>query len=218
MEQTASHSTSTLFTKADEQRYQELTGLYIDGKTDAVQEAEFQELRQKKIAARAKREQCIAQLIKDITEQGISFAELTKAGLKMPAITDLYSDSEIQKAAKAFDVTPSSKATKADQPKMSGKKRETNGYIKSINNPEKIVDWRAGPPKFLKEEGCLDAYSQGKPIDQWLVDPQNEQSKIKFLHKLATKQMHKQEPNKEQLGDITAEAYMNHCRVNDVAV
>ncbi|KGH12937.1 hypothetical protein [Comamonas thiooxydans] len=208
MEQTASHSTSPVFSKEDEQRYQQLAARYIDGKTDAAQETEFQQLRQKKMAARAEREQCIAQLINVITEQEISFAELTQAGFRVPAITDLYSDNEILKAAKALGFTPLVKALEASQPKMSGKKRETNGYIKSIRNPDKTVDWRAGAPKFLKEEGCLDAYSQGKPIDQWLVDPKNEQSKIKFLHKLATKQKHKQEPNKEQLGDITAEAYM----------
>jgi hypothetical protein len=34
------------------------------------------------MAARAEREQCIAQLINVITEQEISFAELTQAGLK----------------------------------------------------------------------------------------------------------------------------------------
>jgi hypothetical protein len=53
--------------------------------------------------------------------------------------------------------------------------------------------------------GLQAAYDQGQSIDQWLVDPKDEQSKIKLLQKLAKKQ--KQEPNKEQLGDITAEAY-----------
>lgn len=38
MEQTASHSTSTVFSKEDEQRYQQLATRYIDGKTDAAQE------------------------------------------------------------------------------------------------------------------------------------------------------------------------------------
>ena len=205
MEQTASHSTSPVFSKEDEQRYQQLATRYIDGKTDAAQETEFQQLRQKKMAARAERELCIAQLINVITEQGISFAELTQAGLRIPAITDLFSDSEILKAAKALGFIPSVKAVEASQPKTPGKKREVKGYIKSIKNPDKTVDWRAGPPSFLKEEGCLDAYSQGKPIDQWLVDPKNEQSKIKLLQKLAKKQG--KEPNEEQLGDITAEAY-----------
>lgn len=205
MEQTASHPIGPVFSQVDEQRYQELTGLYIDGKTDAAQEAEFQELRKKKIAARAKREQCIAQLIKDIKEQDISFAELTQAGLRVPAITDLYSDSEILKAAKALGFTPSAKAVETYQPKMSGKKREVKGYIKSIQNPDETAVWRAGAPSFLKEEGCLAAYDQGQSIDQWLVDPKDEQSKIKLLQKLAKKQG--KEPNKEQLGDITAEAY-----------
>jgi hypothetical protein len=59
--------------------------------------------------------------------------------------------------------------------------------------------------ELFKEEGCLAAYDQGQSIDQWLVDPKDEQSKIKFLQKLAKKQ--NQEPNKEQLGDISLEAY-----------
>ena len=205
MEQTASHSTSTVFSKEDEQRYQQLATRYIDGKTDAAQETEFQQLRQKKMAARAERELCIAQLINVITEQGISFAELTQAGLRIPAITDLFSDSEILKAAKALGFIPSVKAVEASQPKMSGKKREVKGYIRSINNPDETRVWRAGAPSFLKEEGCLAAYDQGQSIDQWLVDPKDEQSKIKFLQKLAKKQ--NQEPNKEQLGDISLEAY-----------
>ncbi|PIG09754.1 hypothetical protein [Comamonas sp. 26] len=205
MEQTASHPIGPVFSQVDEQRYQELTGLYIDGKTDAAQEAEFQELRQKKIAARAKREHCITQLIKDIKEQDISFAELTQAGLRVPAITDLYSDSEILKAAKALGVNTSAKAAEPSQPKMSSKKREVKGYIKSIQNPDETVVWRAGPPSFLKEEGCLATYDQGQSVDRWLVDPKDEQSKIKFLQKLAKKQG--KEPNEEQLGDISAEAY-----------
>ena len=49
------------------------------------------------------------------------------------------------------------------------------------------------------------AYDRGQSIDQWLVDPKDEQSKIKLLQKLAKKQG--KEPNEEQLGDITAEAY-----------
>lgn len=205
MEQTASHPTRTVFSKEDEQRYQQLAAHYIDGKTDAAQEAEFQQLRQKKMAARAEREQCIVQLMKDIREQEISFAELTQAGLRVPAITDLYSDSEILKAAKALGFTPSVKAAEASQPKTPGKKREVKGYIRSINNPDETTVWRSGAPSFLKEEGCLAAYDQGQSIDQWLVDPKDEQSKIKFLQKLAKKQ--KQEPNKEQLGDVTPEAY-----------
>lgn len=205
MEQTASHPIGPVFSQVDEQRYQELTGLYIDGKTDAAQEAEFQELRKKKIAARAKREQCIAQLIKDIKEQNISFAELTQAGLRVPAITDLYSDSEILKAAKALGFTPSVKAVETYQPKMSGKKREVKGYIRSINNPDETGVWRAGPPSFFKAEGGLDAYAKGQSIDQWLVDPKDGQSKIKLLQILEKKLGPK--PNKEQLGDITVEAY-----------
>ena len=204
MEQPASQASSKIFSKTDEQRYQQLTALYIDGKADAAQEAEFQELRQKKISARIKREQCIAQLIKDIKEQDISFAELTKAGLSVPPITDLYSESEIRTAAKALGVTPTAKAVEVTQPKMSGKKREVKGYIKSIQNPDETAVWRAGAPSFLKEEGCLAAYDQGQSIDQWLVDPKDEQSKIKLLQKLAKKQG--KEPNEEQLGDITAEA------------
>lgn len=205
MEQTASHPIGPVFSQVDEQRYQELTGLYIEGKADAAQEAEFQELRQKKIAARAKREQCIAQLIKNITEQGISFAELTKAGLKVPAITDLYSDSEIRTAAKALGVTPSAKAAEADRPKMSGKKREVKGYIKSIKNPDETGVWRAGPPSFFKEEGGVEAYKRGLPIDQWLVDPKDVSSKIKLLKNLEKK--FGKGPSQEQLGDISAETY-----------
>lgn len=205
MEQTASHPARTVFNKEDEQRYQQLAAHYIDGKTDATQEAEFQQLRKKKMAARAERELCIAQLINVITEQGISFAELTQAGFKTPAITDLYSGGEILKAAKALDFTPSAKAVETSQPKTPGKKREVKGYIKSIKNPDKTVDWRAGPPSFLKEEGCLDAYDQGQSIDQWLVDPKDEQSKIKLLQKLAKRQG--KEPNEEQLGSITTQAY-----------
>jgi hypothetical protein len=67
------------------------------------------------------------------------------------------------------------------------------------------VVWRAGPPSFLKEEGCLATYDQGQSVDRWLVDPKDEQSKIKFLQKLAKKQG--KEPNEEKLGDISAEAY-----------
>lgn len=59
MELPVSQVSSKIFSKTDEQRYQQLTALYIDGKTDAAQEAEFQELRQKMISARVKREQCI---------------------------------------------------------------------------------------------------------------------------------------------------------------
>lgn len=205
MEQTASHPIGPVFSQVDEQRYQELTGLYIDGKTDAAQEAEFQELRQKKIAARAKREHCITQLIKDIKEQDISFAELTQAGLRVPAITDLYSDSEILKAAKALGVNTSAKAAEPSQPKMGGKKREVKGYIKSINNPDEAGVWRAGPPSFFRDEGGLDAYDQGQSIDKWLVDPKDELSKIKLLKNLARK--FAKEPNPEQLGDIAPEAY-----------
>lgn len=207
MEQTASHSISTVFSKEDEQRYQQLATRYIDGKTDAAQETEFQQLRQKKMAARAERKQCIAQLINVITEQEISFAELTQAGLRVPAITDLFSDSEILKAAKALGFTPSVKAVEASQPKMSVKKREVKGYIRSINNPDETGVWRAGPPSFFKDEGGLDAYKQGQSIDKWLVDPKDEQSKIKLLQKLAEKLG--EAPNEEQLGDITAEAYAN---------
>ena len=205
MEQTASHPTRTVFSKEDEQRYQQLATRYIDGKTDAAQETEFQQLRKKKMAARAEREQCIAQLINVITKQEISFAELIQAGLRVPAITNLFSDSEILKAAKAHGFTPSVQAVEASQPKMSGKKREVKGYIRSINNPDETGVWRAGPPSFFKDEGGLDAYDQGQSIDQWLVDPKDEQSKIKLLQKLAKKQG--KEPNEDQLGDITAEAY-----------
>lgn len=205
MEQPALHPTRTVFSKEDEQRYQQLAAHYIDGKTDAAQEAEFQQLRQKKMAARAEREQCIVQLMKDIREQEISFAELTQAGLMVPAITDLYSDSEILKAAKALGFTPSVKAVEASQPKMSGKKREVKGYIRSINNPDEIGVWRAGPPSFFKAEGGPDAYAKGQSIDQWLVDPKDEPSKIKMLKKLEEK--FAQEPTTEQLGEITREAY-----------
>lgn len=205
MEQTASHPTRTVFSKEDEQRYQQLAARYIDGKTDAAQETEFQQLRQKKMAARAEREQCIAQLINVITEQEISFAELTQAGLKVPAITDLFSDSEILKAAKALGFTPSVKAGEASQPKMNVKKREVKGYIRSINNPDDTGVWRAGPPSFFKDEGGLDTYKQGQSIDQWLVDPKDEQSKIKLLKNLSRK--FTKEPNLEQLGDVTPEAY-----------
>ena len=157
------------------------------------------------MVARAEREQCIAQLINVITEQEILFVELTQAGLRVPAITDLFSDSEILKAAKALGFTPSVRAVEAFQPKTPGKKREVKGYIRSIKNPDETKVWRAGAPSFLKEEGCLAAYDQGQSIDQWLVDPKDEQSKIKLLQKLAKKQG--KEPNEEQLGDITAEAY-----------
>lgn len=205
MEQPASQASSKIFSKTDEQRYQQLTALYIDGKADAAQEAEFQELRKKKISARIKREQCIAQLIKDIKEQDISFAELTKAGLRVPPITDLYSESEIRTAAKALGVTPTAKPVEVTQPKMSGKKREVKGYIKSIRNPDETGVWRAGPPSFFKEEGGLDKYEQGKLIDQWLVDTKDVSSKIKLLKNLEKK--FGKEPSQEQLGDITAEAY-----------
>lgn len=206
MEQTASPPNSAVLNEEDKQRYQQLTALYIDGKTDAAQEAEFQELRQKKIAARAKREQCIARLIKDITEQGISFAELTQAGFRMPAITDLYSDGEILKAAKALGFTPSVKAIEASQPKMSGKKRAVKGYIRSINNPDETGVWRAGPPSFFKDEDGLAAYEKGESIDKWLVDPKDESSKIKLLKNLAKKCG--KEPTQEQLGDITSDAFI----------
>lgn len=205
MEQTASLSTSTVFTKEDDQRYQQLTGLYIDGKTDAAQDIEFQKLRQKKIASRAKREECIAQLVKEITEKNISFAELIQAGLQVPEIAELYSDSEILKTAKALSVTPSVKSAAVSQPKMGGKKREVKGYIKSINNPDEAGVWRAGPPSFFRDEGGLDAYDQGQSIDKWLVDPKDELSKIKLLKNLARK--FAKEPNPEQLGDIAPEAY-----------
>lgn len=205
MEQTASHPTRTVFSKEDEQRYQQLAARYIDGKTDAAQEAEFQALRQKKIAARTKREECIAQLVKDITENDISLTDLTQAGLKAPTITELYSESEILKTAKALGFSLSVKAVEASQPKMSSKKREVKGYIRSIKNPDETEVWRANPPSFFKAEGGLDAYAKGQSIDQWLVDPKDGQSKIKLLHMLEKKLGAK--PNKDQLGDITAEAY-----------
>lgn len=205
MEQTASHPTSTIFSKEDEQRYQQLAARYIDGKTDAAQEAEFQGLRQKKMVARAEREQCIAQLIKDIEEKNISFAELTEAGLKPPTITELYSSSVILTAAKALGFNPSAKDVEASQPKMSSKKRVVKGYIRSIKNPDEAGIWRAAPPRFFKAEGGLDAYAKGQSIDQWLVDPKDGQSKIKLLQILEKELGAK--PNKEQLGDITADAY-----------
>lgn len=49
MEQPASQASSKIFSKTDEQRYQQLTALYIDGKTNEAEEIEFQELRKKRL-------------------------------------------------------------------------------------------------------------------------------------------------------------------------
>lgn len=202
MEQTASHPTDTVFSKADEQRYQQLTALYIDGKSDAAQENEFQKLRKKKIAARNEREKCIAQLIKDIAEKNISLAELFQAGLKVPAIVELYSDSEILKAAKSINASPAANAAEPAPYKTAGKKREVKGYIRSLKNSEETGVWRAGPPSFFKDEGGLDAYERGELVDKWLVDPKDESSKIKLLKSLEKKCG--KAPTQEQLGDITS--------------
>ena len=205
MEQPASQASSKIFSKTDEQRYQQLTALYIDGKTNEAEEIEFQELRKKKIAARDERERCIQQLIKDISARNISLAELVCAGLELPNITELYKDSEIMKAAKSLK---DSHPAKTEGPSTQGapaKKREVNGYIKSIHDPEKTGVWRAGPPNFFKEEGGQDAYIRKESIDQWLVDPTDKASKIKLLKKLHEKT--NQAPTSEQLGEITPVSY-----------
>jgi hypothetical protein len=61
-----------------------LPRFYIDGKTTEQEEEEFNALRQKKIAARADRERCILQVIKEVTQNNISLAELIRAGLELP--------------------------------------------------------------------------------------------------------------------------------------
>lgn len=207
MEQTNSQATNVAFNKNDEQRYQQLAMLYIDGKTTEDQEEEFNALRQKKIAARADRERCIVMVIKEITEKNISLAELVRAGLELPSVAELYKESEILKAAKSINDSSPAKAVEPAKAKTTGKKREVKGYIKSIKNPDETGVWRAGPPSFFKAEGGFDTYESGASINQWLVDPEDSQSKIKLLKKLEEKTG--KAPNQEQLGSITAESYQN---------
>ncbi|QXW17016.1 hypothetical protein KXJ72_08810 [Comamonas aquatica] len=53
----------------------------------------------------------------------------------------------------------------------------------------------------------LDGNQHGASIDQWLVDPEDSQSKIKLLKKLEEKSG--KAPTQEQLGSITVESYQN---------
>ncbi|MDH0050151.1 MULTISPECIES: hypothetical protein [Comamonas] len=207
MEQTISQVTTSVFSKNDELRYQQLASLYIDGKTTEQEEEEFNALRQKKIAARADRERCILQVIKEVTQNNISLAELIRAGLELPNITDLYKESEILKAAKSINDNSPAKAVEPAKVKTTGKKREVKGYIKSIKNSDETGVWRAGPPSFFKAEGGFETYESGASIDQWLVDPEDSQSKIKLLKKLEEKSG--KAPTQEQLGSITVESYQN---------
>ncbi|HDR9187980.1 TPA: hypothetical protein QDB51_002041 [Burkholderia vietnamiensis] len=76
--------------------------------------------------------------------------------------------------------------------------------LKSIKTGDEL-DWIAGSPKFLKEEGCFITYEEGKSVDAWLADPSNIENKVKFLAKL--NQRFRKEPTEEQLGDVSLEAF-----------
>jgi hypothetical protein len=61
--------------------------------------------------------------------------------------------------------------------------------------------WLNFPPKFITDEKVQEVYEQGKPIDAWLVNPEDGAVKLKILKKFWEKSDHKVQPNKAQLGE-----------------
>jgi len=171
---------------------------------DDLSEAEEQEyisLRKLRGESAKARKTAIAALVEQMKEHGITMLDLKSEGVQVPDLDKLY-DAETIKlvAAPMFPQATASKGKKTaegDTPK-----RNVTKPLKSTGNAGEGV-WLAHPPKFLETEGAHTAYLAGKAVDQWLTDPANKAQKGNFLAKLAKK--HGKQPNKEQLGDLTAE-------------
>lgn len=99
------------------------------------------------------------------------------------------------KAAPGADTTPA--APKAASTRVMSKP------LKSKTGEPGV--WLNHPPKFLEAEGAFTAYTSGKSVDAWLVDPTDKKAKINFLKKLASRLG--KIPTKEQLGEITKEEF-----------
>lgn len=136
------------------------------------------------------------------------FEDMVAAHLQAERPTAL---ANVKEQIKLFNFTAAElgfKATAAaDTPAAAPKATSTrvmNKPIKSTQGEEPSV-WLAHPPKFLEAEGAFTAYTSGKSVDAWLVDPADKKAKINFLKKLASRLG--KVPTKEQLGNITKEEF-----------
>lgn len=146
-------------------------------------------------------------LVDSVAKSGFQFSRIYKAvvaksdGMRAE-VGSLFNHEEITAAFKAGGgkVGAGRVASTTGGAPAAPKPRNSKQPIKSIADAGTGA-WLAHPPKFLKAEGCLDAYKAGKPVDQWLTNPTDKAAKGNFLWKLA-KAMEKK-PTKEQLGELT---------------
>lgn len=185
-------------TKFNKERFEELHNR--DDLNDAEEE-EYSALRKLRGESIKARKTTIAALVEQMKTHDISMIDLKDNGAQVPDLDKLYDADTIKLvAAPHFASAPAKRGRK---PKAEGEgtgKRNVTKPLKSTANAGDGV-WLAHPPKFLETEGAHEAYKSGKSVDQWLADPANKAHKGNFLAKLA--KMHKKQPTKDQLGQLT---------------
>ena len=186
-------------TKFNKARFDDLHNR--DDLSDAEEE-EYSSLRKLRGESTKARKTTIAALVEQMKSHEITMIDLKDNGAPVPDLDKLYDEDTIKLVAAPH-------FTKTTGTRGKGKKAEGDGTAKVRNTSKPIKSiaaagtgaWLAHPPKFLKDEGCLEAYKAGKPVDQWLTNPTDKAAKGNFLWKLA-KAMEKK-PTKEQLGELT---------------
>lgn len=172
--------------------------------------AEYEAMRAAKRKIGAEHRNAFNTVVDTIANQNLSIAQIYKKVIEgNSSLTikseDIFTPYEIVEAYNRVVAANGGNVPEPSKEKAPKEQKATRvvnvvPYLKSSINPEVTGVWRAHMPKFMDEEKAVDVWKAGDSIDQWLINPADQEKKMSILYFMSKNTGNK--PNSKQLGAI----------------